>query len=404
LQAFCRRLARGQTVTPMSQTRTYLDFNATAPLRPQARAAMLEALDCVGNASSLHHEGRMARALIEMARRDVATLADMPPGGVVFSSGGTEAANLALTPVLRIGRERRDFDLLLVSAGEHLCVLQGHRFPAEHVIALPLQSNGQIDLAALDTALTENSGKRPLLALQAANNETGVIQPVAEAAARVRAAGGATVCDAVQAFGRVRCTAESLGADVLILSAHKLGGPKGAGALAFAEENDHIEEVVIRGGGQERGQRAGTENVAGITGFGAAAKAAALSLEAEAKYTQALRDRLEQSLLQIAPDAVIVGADADRLPNTSCFAVPGISAETLLMGLDLAGVAISSGSACSSGKVGKSHVLAAMGIDSVLARGALRVSFGWASGEADVEHFAGAFAKAIERIHRRRAA
>ena len=388
----------------MSQTRSYLDFNATAPLRPQARTAMLEALDCAGNASSVHHEGRTARALIERARRDVASLAATPPDGVIFTSGGTEAANLGLAPALRVGRERRDFDLLLVSAGEHLCILHGHRFPAQHVIALPLQSNGQVDLAALDRCLAGNSGKRVLLALQAANNETGVIQPVAEAAARVRAAGGATVCDAVQAFGRIRYTAESLGADVLIVSAHKLGGPKGVGALVFAQENDHIGDVVVRGGGQERGQRAGTENVAGITGFGAAAKAAAHSLEAEARHTRTLRDRLEERVLQIAPDAMIFGADADRLPNTSCLAVPGISAETLLMALDLAGVAVSSGSACSSGKIGKSHVLAAMGIDSALARGALRVSFGWASAEVDVDNFADAFAKAIERIQRRRAA
>jgi cysteine desulfurase len=388
----------------MSNARTYLDFNATAPLRPQARAAMLGALECVGNASSVHGEGRAARALIEAARRDVAALARVPGGGVIFTSGGTEAANLALTPSLCIGRDRRDFDLLLVSAGEHPCVLQGHRFLPEQVIVLPLDANGRMDLAAFDDALAGNPGKRPLLAVQAANNETGVIQPVAEAAAKVRAAGGATGCDAVQAFGRIPCLAETLGADVLILSAHKIGGPKGTGALVFADENDHIRDVLLRGGGQERGQRAGTENVAAIAGFGAAAKAAACSLLSEAEHTKALRDRLEQRLLQIAPDVVIFGAQVERLPNTSCFAVRGTSAETLLMALDLAGVAVSSGSACSSGKVGKSHVLAAMGVEPVIANGAMRVSFGWSSTEADVEHFADAFAKALERIQRRRAA
>jgi cysteine desulfurase len=386
----------------MLQTRTYLDFNATAPLRQNARAAMIGALDCVGNASSVHGEGRAARALIEAARRDAAALAGVPAGGVVFTSGGTEAANLALTPSLRIGKDRRDFDLLLVSAGEHPCVLQGHRFSPEQVITLPLEANGRVDLAALDEALADNAGRRALLALQAANNETGVIQPIAEAAAKVRATGGATVCDAVQAFGRTLCTAASLGADVLILSAHKLGGPKGIGALVFADENDHIGHVLVRGGGQERGQRAGTENVPATSGFGAAARIAASALEAE--HTRGLRDRLEEELLRIAPDAVIFGAEVERLPNTSCFAVPGTSAETLLMALDLDGVAVSSGSACSSGKVGKSHVLAAMGVDPALASGAIRVSFGWSSRETDVEHFARAFGVAIERIQRRRAA
>jgi cysteine desulfurase len=334
----------------------------------------------------------------------VATLAGRPAGGVVFTSGGTEAANLALTPSLRIGKDQRDFDLLLVSAGEHPCVLGGHRFAAEQVLLLPLEPSGRVDLAALDRVLAEKTGQRPLLALQAANNETGIVQPVAEAAAKVRAVGGATVCDAVQAFGRIPCSVESIGADVLILSAHKLGGPKGAGALVFADENDHIGHVLVRGGGQERGQRAGTENVAAIAGFGAAARIAASAMDADAEHTRGLRDRLEEAALQIAPEAMIFGADVERLPNTTCFAVPGTSAETLLMALDLHGVAVSSGSACSSGKVGKSHVLAAMGVDPALASGAIRVSFGWSSRETDVEHFARAFDVAMERIQRRHAA
>ncbi len=196
---------------------------------------------------------------------------------------------------------------------------------------------------------------------------------------RCAAAGGATVCDAVQAVGRVPCTAESLGADVLILSAHKIGGPKGAGALAFADENSHIGDVVARGGGQERGQRAGTENVAAIAGFGAAARTVMDSSEVEANRMRELRDRAEEAVLRIAPQAVIFGSDVERLPNTSAFAVPGVSAETLLMALDLDGVAVSSGSACSSGKVGRSHVLAAMGVEPELAGGAIRVSFGWSS-------------------------
>jgi cysteine desulfurase len=388
----------------MSQTRTYLDFNATAPLRPEARAAMVAAMGSGGNASSVHREGREARALVEAARREIAAVAGVPSAGLVFTSGGTEAANLALTPSLRIGRDRRDFDLLLIAAAEHACVLQGHRFASEQVIIVPLEPSGRIDGAALDEALAQNPGKRPLLALQAANNETGVIQQVAEAAAKLRGAGGATVCDAVQALGRIPSEITISGAEVLILSAHKLGGPKGVGALVFAGDNDHIGDVLIRGGGQERGQRAGTENVAAIAGFGAAAEAAALDLASEAEYTKRLRDRLERAVLRIAPDAVIFGAELERLPNTTCFAVPGTSTETLVMALDLDGVAVSSGSACSSGKVGKSHVLAAMGVDPAVARGAIRVSFGWSSREADVDHFASAFATAIERVQGRRAA
>ncbi len=396
-------MAVGQTVS-MSHTRSYLDFNATAPLRPQARAAVIATMDLVGNASSVHYEGRAARAVVERAREEVAALAGVPAAGVVFTSGGTEAANLVLTPTLRIGRDRRDFDLLLVSAGEHPCVLQGHRFPAEQVVALPLETSGRVDLAALDDALAANPDRRPLLALQAANNETGVVQPVRAAAEKVRGVGGATICDAVQAFGRVPCDGPEFGADVLILSGHKIGGPKGVGAIAFADENDHIGDVLIRGGGQERGQRAGTENVAAIAGFGAAAEAASRQLQAEARSARALRDKVETLVLEIAPDAVIFGAAVDRLPNTSMFAVPGTAAETLLIALDLDGVAVSSGSACSSGKVGKSQVLAAMGVDPELASGALRVSFGWSSSGAQVEHFAAAFAAGVDRIRRRRAA
>jgi cysteine desulfurase len=388
----------------MSNARTYLDVNATAPLRSQARAAILAALDCIGNASSVHREGREARALLEAARRHVAALAGVPAGAIVFTSGGTEAANLVLTPSLRIGREQRGFDLLLVSAGEHPCVLRGHRFAPEQVVVVPLTPDGLMDLAAFEKSLAENPGRRPLLALQAANNETGVVQPVAAAAAMARGAGGATVCDAVQAVGRVPCTAESLGADVLILSAHKMGAPKGAGALAFADENSHIGDVVARGGGQERGQRAGTEDVAAIAGFGAVARTVMDSSEGEANRMRELRDRAEEAVLRIAPQAVVFGSHVERLPNTSAFSVPGVSAETLLMALDLDGVAVSSGSACSSGKVGKSHVLAAMGVGPDLAGGAIRVSFGWSSTEADVAQFATAFGRAMERIQRRRAA
>jgi cysteine desulfurase len=355
--------------------RAYLDYNATAPLRPEARAATLAALESCGNPSSIHAEGRAARALIEEARRQVAALCRANARDVVFTSGGTETAALALAPSGGLAR-------LIVSAGEHPCVLAGHRF-AQAEIA-PLGADGRVDLPALKRLL---DGPPALVALQAANNETGVIQPVAEAAALAHARGGRLVCDAAQAAGRVPLDAFG-DADALILSAHKFGGPKGAGALVLLREG-FAPAPLLRGGGQERGRRAGTENVAALAGFGAAATAA---LE-EARLA-ALRDACEAAL---PGDAVIFGAAASRLPNTLAFAIPGLPAATLLMRLDLDGVAVSSGSACSSGKVSPSHVLAAMGVAPALAAGAIRVSLGWGSSCADVEAFAAALDKAAAR-------
>src|SRR5579863_7488617 len=255
--------------------RAYLDHNATTPLRECARTAMLAALDLAGNASSVHAEGRAARAEVESARDELASLIGTAAKNIVFTSGATEALNLALTPELELGRERAAFDILLNAGGEHVCVLKGHRFPAEAVEILPLAPNGQLDLETLDAALKRHAGRRVLLALQAANNETGVIQPVADAAALVHAAGGALICDASQALGRIACDFAAWPADALALSAHKFGGPKGAGALCFAPGPYHIRDVVLRGGGQERGLRAGTENVPAIMGLAAAAKVAA---------------------------------------------------------------------------------------------------------------------------------
>jgi len=375
--------------------RAYLDYNATAPLRPEARAAMTAAFDLGGNPSSIHAEGRAARAIVEDARRAVAELAGVGPRGIVFTSGGTEAVNLALTPAGKAVR-------LIASAGEHVCVLAGHRFAPEAATLAPLRPDGRIDLAALEAAL--DAGGPALLALQGANNETGVLQPVAEAAALAHARGGIVVCDAVQLAGRTSLDAQALGADYLVLSAHKFGGPKGAGALIAARPELHVGSPLLRGGGQERGSRAGTENVAGIAGFGSAARAVRGEVAAEAIRLAQLRDRLEARILAAAPDAVVFGAGAPRLPNTTCFAVPAIAAATLLMRLDLAGVAASSGSACSSGKVARSHVLTAMGIAPELAAGAIRLSLGWASRELDIELFIEAFAPAVASLRRRGAA
>jgi cysteine desulfurase len=373
--------------------RAYLDYNATAPVRPEARAAMVSAFELSGNPSSIHAEGREARAAVENARRAVAALASAPARGVVFTSGGTEAAQLALAP----GRAVR----LIASAGEHVCVLAGHRFAPEAVSIAPLRADGRIDLDALDALL--GAGGPAMLALQGANNETGVIQPVAEAAARVHSLGGLVVCDAAQMAGRVPIDAKSLGGGFLILSAHKFGGPKGAGALVAARP-DLSPAPALRGGGQERGLRAGTENVPGIAGFGAAAAAAREDVSAETRRLTALRDALEAWILEAAPDAVVFGAGAPRLPNTTCFAVPGVAAAMLLMRLDLAGIGASSGSACSSGKVARSHVLAAMGVAPDLASGAIRLSLGWASTDADVARFTEAFGPAVAGLRKRRGA
>jgi cysteine desulfurase len=379
----------------LRRERAYLDYNATAPLCAEARTAMAAAFDLAGNPSSIHAEGRAARAIIEEARRAVAELAGVAPRGIVFTSGGTEAANLALTPTGKAVR-------LIAGAGEHSCVLAGHRFPPEAATLAPLGADGRIDLAALEAAL--DSDGPAMLALQGANNETGVVQPIAEAAALVHARGGIVVCDAVQLAGRTRLDEATLGADFIILSAHKFGGPKGVGALIPTRPELNVGSPMLRGGGQERGARAGTENVAGISGFGAAARTARAEAEGEAIRLAALRDRLEARIFGAAPDAVVFGAAAPRLPNTTCFAVPGIAAAMLLMRLDLAGVAASSGSACSSGKVACSHVLTAMGIAADLAAGAIRLSLGWATREADIALFDEAFAPAVASLRRRRGA
>ena len=386
----------------MSLSRSYMDYNATAPLSAPARQAMLAALDLPGNASSVHSEGRAVRALIEKARGEVAALVGVPPAQVTFTAGGTEAANTVLTPYVSVRGDSRPFDWLLVAAGEHLCVLQGHRFPADRVRFVPLTADGVLDLAALERELDSLGAARVMLALQAANNETGVLQPVREAAQMMQAHNGILVCDAVQAAGRIDISAAALGADIIFASAHKLGGPKGVGMLAFAAASTHISPALVRGGGQERGLRAGTENIAAIAGFGAAVVSALADRDAQMASFGQWRDRLECGLTAMFPDLVVFGAAASRLGNTSAFALADAPAETLLIALDLEGFAVSSGSACSSGKVQPSHVLAAMGVTEDLAKGALRVSLGPGNTIDDVDRFVAAFGKVANGIRARR--
>jgi cysteine desulfurase len=371
--------------------RSYFDWNATAPLRREAQQALQDALALTGNPSSVHAEGRAARHLIEHAREQVAQLVAARPADVIFTSSGTEANMLALTPAIETTGEKRPREKLLISAIEHSSVRAGGRFPRAAIEDIPVDADGRVNLAALADAVAKSS--RPLVSIMLANNETGVVQPVAEAAAIVHAAGGLLHVDAVQAAGRIACDIGALGADLLTLSAHKIGGSKGVGALVRASEDIHFADPLIRGGGQERGARAGTENVAGIAAFGAAAATAQRQLADEAARMLALRNLVEEGLRAISPQAAIFGAGAERLPNTTLFALQGVKAETAVIAFDLEGVALSSGAACSSGKVQPSHVLAGMGVSPPLLRGAVRVSLGWTTTKTDVERFLGAWRK-----------
>jgi cysteine desulfurase len=367
---------------------TYLDYNATAPVRPDVAAAVAEALARTGNPSSVHKAGRAARAAVEKARVQVAALVGAKPSEVVFTSGGSEANMAALT---RSGAAR-----LLVSAVEHDSVTEtaaGSGLPVETV---PVDGDGVVDLAALETLLASAPRGTALVSLMLANNETGVIEPVAEAAALAHRHGALLHCDAVQAAGKIPFDFGELGADYLSLSAHKLGGPQGVGALVVREVCALA--PLVRGGGQEQGRRSGTENVPGIAGFGIAAELAGLP-----GHVAGLRDDWERRLKEVAPEAIVFSANAPRLPNTSCVALPGIGAETQVMALDLAGVGVSAGAACSSGKVKTSRVLAAMGCDKELAGSAIRVSLGWATTAEDMDRLFAAWTALRERMARRRA-
>ncbi|MEM5492175.1 cysteine desulfurase family protein [Hoeflea sp. AS16] len=376
----------------MAKGRLYFDYNATAPLLAVAQSAMVDVMQLPGNPSSVHAEGRKARAVVSNARESVARLCNVSAAQVIFCSGATEAANHVLTPDYRMGRSPVRVSRLFVSAVEHPAVLEGGRFAAEQITVLPVDAQGRLDLDALEAAFAghDQASGQAMLGLQLANNETGVIQPVREAADIVKAHHGLMVVDAVQGAGRMALSLEALGADFLILSGHKIGGPKGIGALVSAGET-LMPAPLLRGGGQEKGHRGGTENLICIAGFGAAADAAREALDDVGRIA-ALRDRLEAGVRDLAPDVILHGEAVNRLANTSFFSLPGLKAETAQIAFDMEGVAVSAGAACSSGKIGLSHVLAAMGADADL--GAIRVSLGGEHTENDVERFLEAF-KAI---------
>ena len=358
----------------------YMDHNATTAVRPAVKDALIQALELTGNPSSVHGAGRGVRKLVEDAREQVAALVGAMPAGVVFTSGGTEANNLAIPGA---GTRR-----VLVSAVEHVSVLKSVAAP--EIIAV--DSNGLIDLGALDAALEVNQ-EAALVSVMLANNETGVIQPVAEVSSLAKKHGALFHCDAVQAAGKIVIDMKALGIDMLTLSAHKIGGPQGIGALVLAD--DQTLSPIIRGGGQERSRRAGTENLPGIVGFGVAAAEALKNLSVFADVRD-WRDRIEAELSR-HQGVCIFGASVSRLANTTCLTMPGVEAEHQLIALDLAGIAVSAGSACSSGKVEPSHVLAAMGIEADEAATAIRVSLGWNTTEHDIERFLSAWAEVYAR-------
>ncbi|UZE52182.1 cysteine desulfurase [Rhodopseudomonas sp. P2A-2r] len=363
----------------MARDRVYLDWNATTPLRPEARAAMTAAWDLAGNPSSVHAEGRQARRLVEDARAAIAAAVGADPRNVVFTSGGTEANALALGPGLRRGGGQA-IEKLVISSIEHASVLSGGRFAAGDTAMVRVTDSGLVDLDHLRVLL---DGPPALVSVMLANNETGALQPVTEIAELVHQAGGLLHVDAVQAFGKILIDISALKANLLSISAHKIGGPKGVGALVLAEGVAGL-DALLRGGGQELGRRAGTENVPGIAGFGAAVRAVMAGLDEDAARMEQLRDRLEEGLRQTR-GVFVFSQNVPRLPNTTLFAVPGLKAETAVIGFDLEGIAVSSGSACSSGKVQPSHVLEAMGFGPELAKSGLRLSLGWSTSVAEVD-------------------
>jgi cysteine desulfurase len=370
---------------------SYLDHNATSPLKGPVHAAFVAALGLYGNPSSTHGPGRDSRMALDGARRQVAGLVACRPEQVVFTSGGTEANNLALRGVMSLHRGER----LLVSVVEHSCVLNTARALAAQqgvpVTPLAVDAAGRIDLPALEAELAK--GNVGLVSVMHANNETGVVNPVAEVAALCRRFGVPYHVDAVQSGGKLPLNFPQLGASLLTLSFHKMGGPKGVGALVVDPKIDM--NALFTGGGQERNRRAGTENLPGIVAAGVAAELSAdLS---DLPRQAALRQRLEKGLKTLANDLTIVGETAERLPNTCNFITPGLDSETAVMALDIDGVAVSSGAACSSGRVEPSHVLMALGYSRAMATCGLRVSFGWSSTDTDVDNFLTAYGRLVRR-------
>jgi len=387
------------------QTRHYFDYNASAPLLDCARDTMMDALSANGNASSVHFEGRNARMRIEAARSSLASLIDFKPGNIIFTSGATEAANHVLSPVIRAGGRELTVSKLYICATEHPCMMEGGRFSTEQIEILPVDKNGMLDISALDQMLLghDEAEGHPMVAVQLANNETGVIQSVSEIAEVTHNHDGFLVVDAVQALGKLDIAIEDTGADFLIFSSHKIGGPQGVGALVLRDAS-LSPAPLLNGGGQESYHRGGTENMAAIAGFGAACEWHKKNLTKNIKIFE-LRDSIEQGIDTISKEAgnavaqpVFFGNSSQRLGNTSCFSVSGIRAETVLMALDLDGISVSSGSACSSGKVKQSHVLKAMGANDDEMQGAVRLSLGWNEDKKGADRFLAAWKTIIGRM------
>ena len=363
----------------------YLDYNATAPMRAEVIALMGEIMATVGNASSVHGPGRKARERVDTARQQVADLVAAPAKNVIFTGSGTEADNLALR-----GFQPRH---LIVSGVEHGAVLAPALLLDAHATIVDVDAHGRMDLDSLKAALADSDGPA-LVSLMLANNETGVLEPIAEAAEIAHAHDALIHCDGIQGAGKIAVDINELGIDLLSLSAHKFGGPQGVGALVMREERMVLAQMV--GGGQEMGRRSGTENVAGIAGFGAAARLAKDDLSEFAELA-GLRDDMEARLAKIAPARRVIGGDVARVPNTSCLTMPGVRSDTQVMALDLAGIAVSAGSACSSGKVAASHVLEAMGMELDEAMTAIRISMGGATTRDEIDQFIAAWSEIYRR-------
>lgn len=373
----------------------YLDHNAGAPMRPEVRDLMIELLATTGNASSVHQHGRKARARIETAREQVARLCGSKMKSVTFVSGGTEANMTALTPVWQSAGEPNYLSRLVVSAVEHPAVLTGGRFPASNKTVVPVNGDGVVDLEFLEEKVARLEPS--LISVMAANNETAVIQPleaIGEIASRY---GHYFHVDAVQAPGRIDIEIDKWQADVVTFSAHKFGGPQGAGAVVV-RSSSRTPSALMVGGGQENWRRGGTENVSAISGMGIASELALAEVENVSRLEK-LKQRLEAGLKSICSQTVIFGESVPRLANTTFFAVPGVQAETALIAFDLANVSVSSGSACSSGKVSVSHVLSAMGVSEKLARCAIRVSTGWNTSEEDIDRFLEVWPEVVDQLN-----
>ncbi|XCD81341.1 cysteine desulfurase family protein [Candidatus Liberibacter asiaticus] len=374
--------------------RVYLDWNATAPLLEVVRQSFVKSLDFYGNPSSVHKEGQKTRLYIEESRRIIADFCGAKPDHVVFTSSATEAANWVLTPHFYQGSHKISIDSLYISAIEHPAVYAGGHFPSHKIHKIPVLSKGIVDIQALTDFLEQRNSTCgiPMIAVMFVNNVTGVIQPIKEIAQIVKEYQGILVVDAVQAAGRIPLSIEEIKADFLIISSHKLGAPVGAGALVFREDI-LLPSPLLRGGDQEKGQRAGTENYAVIGGFAVAAQQMVKDIQKRSSRVFAIRDYLEQELKKLIPNIIIYGKDAERISNTCCFSIPFLKAEVLQIALDLEGIAVSAGSACSSGKIKKNHVLAAMGFDT--SQGAVRVSCGDSTTQEDIDIFLNALQKII---------